>query len=232
MQKARILLADDHTIVLEGLTRLLEPEFEVVGKAADGRAMLEMAAKLVPEVIIADVFMPLLSGLEALRQLKKRDCKAKVIFLSMHAEMGMVEEALRIGASGYLLKNTAAATLKRAIHEVLNGRCYVNPRISFDLLSTTPMPSMGTRLLVTELTQREREVLQLVAEGRTIRGIAKILDITSRTVVFHKTNLMDKLGLRTTAELTRHAIQCGLVAIPRTVLSHQPTLRRTCALHA
>ena len=141
MPKPRLLLADDHTIVLDGLTRLLEPEFEVVGKAGDGRAMLDLAAKLNPDVIIADISMPLLSGMEALRQLKKKDSRSKVIILSMHADLELAREALQFGASGYVLKHSAAETLSRAIHEALNGRIYVSPRISIDVLSVIQQTS-------------------------------------------------------------------------------------------
>jgi DNA-binding NarL/FixJ family response regulator len=215
MPNPKILLADDHTIVLEGLTRLLEPEFEVVAKAGDGRSLIDLAVKLNPDVIIADISMPILSGMEAVRQLKRRGCRAKIIFLSMHSDVELGQEALRVGASAYILKSSAAETLTKAIREALCGRIYVSPRLSIGLLSAVPRPARQPRFSAHELTQREREVLQLVAEGRTIRGIANILDIACRTVVFHKSNLMDKLGLRTTAELTCHAIQCGFLAAPR-----------------
>jgi len=193
---------------------LLEPEFEVVGKVGDGRAMLDMAAKLKPDVIVADVSMPLLSGIEAVRQLKRKDSRVKVIFLSMHSDVELGSEALRAGASGYVLKHSVPESLSRAIHEVLNGRVYVSPRLSVDVLAAIQQTSRHSDRPPVALTQREREVLLLVAEGRTIRGIANILEIAGRTVVFHKSNVMDKLGLRTTAELTRYAIQCGLLAVP------------------
>jgi DNA-binding NarL/FixJ family response regulator len=225
--KAKILLADDHAIVLDGLTRLLEPEFEVVGRAGDGRAMLDLAAQLKPDVIIADVSMPLLNGIEALRQLKEKGSRAKVVFLSMHADVELAVEALRVGASGYVLKHSAAETLSRAIHEALAGRVYVSPRISVGVQQTSRQSDRSA----VALTQREREVLQLVAEGRTIQGIANILGIACRTVVFHKTNVMDKLTLRTTAELTCYAIQCGLLAAPMAVLDHPPA-KRAAAAHA
>ena len=186
MRKARLLLADDHAIFLEGLTRLLEPEFEVAGKAEDGRQMLEMSARLKPDVIVADISMPLLSGIEAVRQLRKKDCRTKVIFLSMHADIELASQALRLGASGYVLKHSAAESLSRAIHAVLKGGTYVSPRISVDVLSTVQQTSRHPERPAVVLTQREREVLQLVSEGRTIRGIANILDIAGRTVVFHK----------------------------------------------
>ena len=231
MRKARLLLADDHAIILDGLTRLLEPEFEVVGKAEDGRAMLEMSARLKPDVIIADISMPLLSGIEAVRQLRKKDSRTKVIILSMHADVELASEALRLGASGYVLKHSAAESLSKAIHEVLKGGTYVSPRISVDVLSTVQQTSSRhSERPAVVLTQREREVLQLVSEGRTIRGIANILDIAGRTVVFHKSNLMDKLGLRTTAELTRYAFQSGLLA-EEPVFGH-PVVAATRAMHA
>jgi DNA-binding NarL/FixJ family response regulator len=231
MRKPRLLLADDHAIVIEGLTRLLEPEFEVVGKAGDGRAMLKMADKLKPDVIIADVSMPLLSGFEAVRQLTEKGLRTKVVFLSMHADVELASEALRVGASGYVLKHSAAESLSRAIHEVLAGRVYVSPRLSGDVLAAVQQAPRRSDRSGGGLTLREREVLQLVAEGRTIQGIATILNIACRTVVFHKTNIMDKVGLRTTAELTRYAIQCGLLAAPESV-SVRPTPRKVLATHA
>jgi DNA-binding NarL/FixJ family response regulator len=214
MLNPRILLADDHTIVLDGLTRLLETEFEIIGKAGDGRSLFDLALKLNPDAIVTDISMPILNGIEAVRQLKKRGCKAKIIFLSMYSDVELGTEALRVGASAYILKNSAAETLSKAIHEALRGRVYVSPRLSIGLLSAAPPQAKRSCCHANELTQREREVLQLVAEGRTIRGIANILDIACRTVVFHKSNLMDKLGLRTTAELTCHAIQCRLLVAP------------------
>jgi DNA-binding NarL/FixJ family response regulator len=233
MRRPKLLLADDHAMVLEGLTRLLEPDFEVVGKAGDGRALLQKAAKLNPDVVIADISMPLLSGIEAVRQLKRKDSRVKVIVLSMHSDVELATEALRSGASGYVLKHAAAESLSQAIHEVLKGGVYVSPRISVDVLSAVQQTSRHSDRPAVVLTQREREVLQLVAEGRTIRGIANILDIAGRTVVFHKSNLMDKLGLRTTAELTCYAIHCGLVAAPEPSLDRStPTAARAHAMHA
>ena len=231
MRKARLLLADDHAMILEGLTRLLEPEFEVIGKVEDGRALLKMSATLKPDVIVADISMPLLSGIEAVRQLRRKDSRTKVIFLSMHADVELASEAIRLGASGYVLKHSAVESLSRAIHEVLNGRDYVSPRICVDVLSAVQQTSRDPERPAVVLTQREREVLQLVSEGRTIRGIANILDIAGRTVVFHKCNLMDKLGIRTTAELTRYAFQSGLLAPEEPVIEH-PTVPAARAMHA
>jgi DNA-binding NarL/FixJ family response regulator len=230
MRKAKILLADDHAIVLDGLSRLLEAEFEVIGKAGDGRAMLDLADSLKPDIIVADVSMPFLSGIEAARQLKEKGTRIKVIFLSMHADVELASEALRVGAAGYVLKHSAAETLSMAIHEALAGRVYVSPRIADGLASVRQVSGRSDRLRVA-LTRREREVLQLVAEGRTIQGIANILKIACRTVVFHKANVMDKVGVRTTAELTCYAIQCGLLTAPKVGFS-QATTKKAAAAHA
>jgi DNA-binding NarL/FixJ family response regulator len=212
--RPRVLLADDHALVIDGLRRLLEPEFEVVGTAGDGRELLTAAERLKPEVIVADISMPSLNGIEALRRIKKAGLRAKVIILSMHDDVEFGVEALRNGASGYVLKHSASEALRRAIREAMEGRIYVSPRISLDVLSRFTGNSQQPRKTPFALTQREREVLQLVAEGRTISGISNILKIASRTVVFHKSNIMDKLGVRTTAELTRSAIRHGLVPAP------------------
>jgi DNA-binding NarL/FixJ family response regulator len=209
--KPRLLLADDHAIVIEGLTRLLESEFEIIGTVADGRALLEAAQRLRPDVIVADLSMPLLNGLEALRQLRRASLPSKVVILSMHADVEFATQALRMGASAYVVKHSASESLSRAIQQVLNGRIFVSPRIANDVLCAISGPPQSGDAPATHLTQREREVLQLVAEGRTINGIATILEIAARTVTFHKANLMDKLGLRTTAELTHYAIRSGLV---------------------
>jgi DNA-binding NarL/FixJ family response regulator len=213
-KRPRVLLADDHALVIDGLRRLLEPEFEVVGTAADGRELLTAAERLTPDLIVADISMPLLNGIEALRRLKKACLRTKVIILSMHADVEFGVEALRSGASGYVVKHSASEALSLAIREALEGRIYVSPRISVEVLSRFSGNSQQPRKAPFALTQREREVLQLVAEGRTISGISNILKIASRTVVFHKSNIMDKLGVRTTAELTRSAIRHGLVPAP------------------
>ena len=213
-RRPRVLLADDHAVVIDGLSRLLEPEFEIVGKVGDGRALLEAAKRLKPDLIVADISMPVLNGIEAIRQVKKANLHAKVIILSMHTEVEFGVEAIRSGASGYVLKHSASEALSHAIHEVLEGRTYVSPRIAIDVHSSLLESSSQPSKTAIVLTQREREVLQLVAEGRTISGIANILKIASRTVVFHKSNIMDKLGVRTTADLTRSAISHHLVPAP------------------
>jgi DNA-binding NarL/FixJ family response regulator len=212
VKKPTLLLADDHAIVLDGLRRLLEPEFDVVGAVGDGWALLEAAVRLNPDVIVADISMPLLNGIEALGRLKKVRPWSRVVILSMHGEVEIAAGALRAGASAYVLKNSAAEALSHAIWEVLGGRIFVSPKIAGSLgMSREFAQSKGEH--PTQLTQREREVLQLVAEGRTIRGISSILKIASRTVVFHKSNIMDKVGRRTTADLTQYAIQTGMIDI-------------------
>ncbi len=204
MNRPKILLADDHTIVIEGLRRVLEAEFELVGAVADGRALLSAAEKLRPDVIVTDISMPLLNGLEAVRQLKKSGSRAKVIFLTMHADGSFAAEALRAGASGYLLKHSASEELVRAIREVLKGRSYVSPLIASDAIGNL---MEGPDSLSKELTSREGEVVRLVAEGRTAKEIAAALNISSRTVEFHKYNAMKKLNVHTTAQLIKHALK-------------------------
>lgn len=212
-RKPTLLLADDHAIVIDGLRRLLQSEFEFVGSVGDGWSLLEAAGRLKPDVIVADVSMPSLNGIDAVRRLKKISVRSKVVFLSMHMDVEIATEALRAGASAYVLKHSATEALSHAIWEVLKGQIYVSPRIARDVMTNFLEYSHRTDALSVQLTQREREVLQLVAEGRTIRGIAAILQIAVRTVVFHKCNIMDKLGLRTTADLTQHAIKRGLISI-------------------
>ena len=207
VKRPRLLLADDHLIVLEGMTRLLQSEYELLPPASDGQLLVETALKTLPDVIVTDISMPILNGIEAIRQLRRKGVKSKVIFLSMHADMEFAARALAAGASGYVLKQSAAEELSRAIKEVLRNKTYLTPRIGRDqqAILNSAKPNI--------LTSREREVLQLVAEGRTINGIASILKVAGRTVVFHKTNIMDKLNLRTTADLTQYAVRHGLISI-------------------
>ena len=211
--KPRLLIADDHTIMVDGLRRLLEPNFELVGTASDGWALLECAERLKPEVIVTDVSMPLLNGIEAVRRLKKINPRCKIVVLSMHEDVQIAAESLRAGASGYVLKHSAVDTLDHAISEVLKGRTFVSPRIAKNVMGVMMETSQRKDRNGVQLTPREREVLQLVAEGRTIRGISSILHVAVRTVVFHKSNIMDKLGRRTTADLTQYAISSGLINV-------------------
>jgi DNA-binding NarL/FixJ family response regulator len=212
MKRPRVLLADDHKIVVEGLRSLLEPEFDLVGTAEDGRALVATAKKLQPDVIVADISMPLLNGIEAAEQLKRAALGAKIIFLTMHPDVTYAMRALEAGASGYLLKHSAPSELVAAIREVLKGRTYVTPMIATDLLKSL-MGRSTHRDKVGRLTPRQREVLQLVAEGHSAKEIASILRISPRTVEFHKYRIMGDLGLRTNAELVQFAIKHGVASM-------------------
>ncbi len=208
----RVLIADDHTIVAQGLESLLRESFQFVGTVTDGRAMLEAADRLKPDVIVADISMPLLNGLDATRQLKSSGSTAKVVILTMHADPHLATEAFRAGASAFLLKQSAGEELVKAIHEILQGRAYLTPLIAKDMI-TVLMESKGEPSGEIKLTPRQREVLQLVAEGRTMKEVATILSISSRTAETHKYEMMQVLGVKTTAELVQHAIRLRLVSL-------------------
>jgi len=215
-KRPRVLLADDHTLVLEGISKLLEPRFELAGTAADGRALLEAAKKLRPDIILVDISMPLLNGIDAARQLRKLVPDARIIFLSMHADPFYVTEAFRAGGVGYLLKRSAASELLFAIDEVMKGRVYVTPAVTKDVLKGVFGEAEASRRApekAPHLTPRQREVLQLVAEGKSIKEIATILDISIKTVEFHKSRIKDELGIHTTAELTKYAVSHGIASL-------------------
>ncbi len=212
MTKARILLADDHTLVVEGFRKILEPEFELVGTVEDGRALLEAAPKLQPDVILLDISMPLLNGIDAARRLKKMMPDVKLIFVTMHADPAYVTEAFRVGATGYVLKRSAAADLLQAVRTVLNGHYYVAPPITKDVLNSLLASPAERQPGPEPLSPRQREVLQLVAEGHSLKEIADILKISVKTVEYHKAQIMQQLDLHTTAELTKYAIAHGLTA--------------------
>lgn len=205
MTRPSVLLADDHTMVLEAFKKLLDPEFDVVGTVSDGRALLSVAPSLKPEVIVLDLGMPELSGMEAGVQLKKLLPRVKLIVLTMNEDPDVANEALRRWASGYLLKNSAGAELIKAIREVLHGRNYITPRVAQrleDQFVRDPRP-----INKKALTSRQKEVLQLLAEGRTMRETADVLHVTPRTVAFHKYRIMEDFGLRTTSDLVKFAIR-------------------------
>ncbi len=215
MMRPRILMADDHSLVLAGLRKLVEAEGEVVGAVEDGRALVDEAQKLRPDIILLDISMPLLNGLDAARQLRKLVPESKLIFLTMHATPTYATEAFKVGASGFLVKRSAASELKHAIQAVLRGQHYMTPLITKDVLAATIHPHEGPMLRppVTALTPRQREVLQLTAEGKGTKDIATLLNISVKTVEFHKSRLMDELDLRSTAELVRYAVSEGLVSL-------------------
>jgi len=223
IRRPRLLLADDHAIVIDGLRRLLEPEFDLIGTVGDGEALLKAAEKLRPDVIVTDVSMPVLDGIEAARRLRKSGSCAKLIFLTMYTDVQVATEALHAGASGYVLKHSATDVLSHAIWEALKGRLFISPRIAENVKSNVMASARRRDGLAVRLTSREREVLHLVAEGSTIRMISDNLDITARTVEFHKTNIMDKLGLRTTADLTQYAISSQIIAIRHSDFENRPS---------
>ncbi len=208
--RARLLIADDHTLVVEAFRRLLERDFDLVGEAEDGRVLLQTAARLKPDVILLDIGMPLLNGIDAARQLKKIVPTTKLVFVTMYSDPEYVREAFRAGARGYILKRSAASELITAINEVLKGRYYITPLVTREALGPLLANADQKR---GRLTPRQREVLQLVAEGRSAKEIGAILHISTKTVEFHKSSIMDELGSRSTAELTRYALEHGLVGI-------------------
>jgi DNA-binding NarL/FixJ family response regulator len=209
MRHARVLLADDHTIVAQGLASLLRDDFDLVGTVGDGQALIDAARRLRPDVIVADMAMPVMDGLEALHQLKAARIIAKVIFLTMHADAQLATAALRAGASGYVLKHSAGEELITAIQEVLQGRTYLTPLIAKDVITSLMAPEKQATVM---LTPRQREVLRLIAEGRRMKEIAATLQLSTRTVETHKYEMMRALGVQSTAELVRYAIHLGLVA--------------------
>ncbi len=213
MPKPRILLADDHALIIEGFRRILEDLYDLVGTATDGRALIESAKSLQPDIIILDVSMPLLNGIDAAVHLKKVCPKAKLIFVTMHADTEYVRSAFEAGASAYVLKRSAVDELDQAIRAVLSGHSYITPLITKDLL-TAFLATPSEKLKSTEtLTSRQREVLQLITEGRTAKDIANVLKISTRTVEFHKSQIMEHLRLESTADLIKYAIAHGIVTI-------------------
>ena len=215
MKKPRVIMADDHSLILAGLRKLVEAECEVVGTAEDGRTLVEAAKKLRPDLILLDISMPLLNGLEAARQLAKLVPESKLIFLTMHASPTYATEAFQAGASGYLLKRSATSELSQAIKSVLQGQQYLTPLITKDVLDSVLKPSTGERgkAASTALTPRQREVLQLVAEGRGTKEIATILSVSVKTVEFHRSRIMQQLDIHTTADLTKYAITHGITGL-------------------
>ena len=211
MKRAKILLADDHRIVAEGLRGLLEPEFELVGIVEDGRAMLEAVDKLKPDVVVADVSMPLLNGIDAVRLLKKKNKNIAVVFLTMHLDVAYAASALEVGASGYVLKHSAPSELVTAIKSALKGRTYITPLLAGELIQYHKKKPQSEEGEIARLTSRQREVLQLLAEGHSVKEIAAILQISTRTVEFHKYSMMEALGLKSSAELVRFAVKHGII---------------------
>jgi DNA-binding NarL/FixJ family response regulator len=213
MNRSRILIADDHQILADGLRSLLEPEFEVVGVVAEGRELVAAAKEHRPDVIVADVTMPSLNGIEAAVQLRDLGVKAKVVFLTMHRDVAYARRAMAAGAAGYVLKHSVAAELVTAVREALRGQTYVTPIIAGELLQSYRASDSGPRDSGQRLTTRQREVLQLIAEGRSAKEVAALLKLSIRTAEAHKAHILEALGLRTTAELIQYAIRTGIISV-------------------
>ena len=210
MKCPRILLADDHTMLLDAFRRLLEPRCEIVGAAADGRTLLDLATSTRPDVIVLDISMPRLNGIDALRQLRRKMPAVRFVFLTVNEDPDIAAQAINLGASGYLLKSSAARELFTAIERALAGKIYITP------LLTKGVPlgvflSQATKPDVEKLTVRQREVLQLLAEGRAMKEVGDLLRVTVRTVAFHKYTIMEQLGAKTTAELVQYAVEHGML---------------------
>jgi DNA-binding NarL/FixJ family response regulator len=206
--RKRLLLADDHKLVLEGLQRILEPEFEVAGTVEDGRALLAAASELRPDVILVDISIPLLNGIDAARQLRKTVPAARVIFVTMHAERAYVVAAVDASAAGYVLKRSPPQQLLSAVRAVLDGQRYLAPGMGPDAETIWSNPQARSDHI---LTNRQREVLQLIAEGKSNKEIASLLHVSVKAVEFHKTSITRTLGTAKRADLTRHAVEQGLV---------------------
>ena len=210
MIKPRILLADDHMLLLDGLRHLLERHYDLVGTVQDGQAVVNAAQRLQPDLVLMDVAMPVLNGLQAGQRLKAQHPAIKLLYVSMYGDAPYVEEALRIGASGYVLKRSGWEQLSQAIETVLAGRQYISPELLVAQEQTTISPPITSDEPVRSLTDRQRHILKLVAAGYTAREIGRMLHITSKTVEFHKGRLMRQLQLQSTVELARYALTHGL----------------------
>jgi DNA-binding NarL/FixJ family response regulator len=212
MKRARIILADDHNLLVDTFKAFLEPQFEVVGTFADGFRLVEDAPALAPDVIVLDVGMPIMNGLIAGQRLKQIMPRVKLIYLTMNQDRDVAAEAFRLGASGYLVKNSAASELVHAINEALLARSYITPLMTKDMVGSF-VQTFKRRKTPHELTLRQREVLQLLAEGRSMKEVAFHLNVTPRTVAFHKYTMMDQLQLKSSAELIQYAMKSSIVAV-------------------
>src|SRR5215469_16930311 len=227
MNKPTVLLADDHAMIAEAFRHLLESQYHVVATVNDGRALIETALELKPDVVVVDVGMPLLNGLSAGQQLKQRLRRVKLIYVTMNEDPDVAAEALRTGASAYLLKSSAASELLKGIHEVLRGGTYVTPKIK-RLIEESFIRSNKPKTAEKKLTQRQIEVLQLLAEGKTMKEVGSVLSLTARTVAFHKYRIMEVLNFKSNAELVQFAVKNNFVALDPMpvckVATHSPVL--------
>ena len=213
MKRPRVLLADDHRLIAEGLKSLLSTDFDVVGVVEDGRALVEAAKKLRPDVIVADISMPHLNGIDALLRMKKDDKSVRVVFLTMHPEVAYARRALDAGALGYVLKHSAPAELTAAVRAAMDGKTYLSPAVAGDVLTAMKQKPGQATDPASSLTPRQREILQLLAEGRSAKEIGDTLQVSARTVEFHKYQMMQTLGLHSSAELVHFALKHGIVPI-------------------
>ena len=204
--RPRIVIADDHLLMAQALEHLLASDFEVVAIVGDGHALLDVAADLQPDVVVVDIGMPVLNGLEAGRQLKARHPEIRIIYLTQNRDPRLAADALHRSASGYVLKDAAASELVAAIRAALQGRSYVSPAIAGEIAE-----DLSADARTRTLSAREQEVLQLLAEGKSMKEVAAALDISPRTVEFHKYRLMDRLGVKTNAELVQYAVRTGII---------------------
>jgi DNA-binding NarL/FixJ family response regulator len=210
--RTRVLLADDHTLVAEGLGSLLREEFDLVGQASDGRALLRLAAALKPDVVVTDITMPLLNGVDAVRELRRATPETRVVVVTMHADPRLAAEAVRAGAMGYVLKHSAGQELIHAVREVSCGRVYITPLIAHEVISVLA----GTTASGPDrphLTSRQLQVLQLVAEGHSMKRVGALLNVSRRTAETHKYQLMAQLGVHSTAGLVQYAYRLGLLSL-------------------
>jgi DNA-binding NarL/FixJ family response regulator len=212
-RRARVLIADDHLLVAEAIKSLLLTEFDLVGVVADGRALVEAAERLKPDVIVADISMPQLNGIDALVQLRQGGNSVPVVFLTMHQDVSFARRALEAGASGYVLKHSAPTELVAALRAALDGKTYLTPHIAGEVLQVMKQGNDRARDPLASLTPRQRTTLQLLAEGHSAKEIAAKLSISARTVEFHKYQIMETLDLHTNTELIRFAIRQGLVEL-------------------
>jgi DNA-binding NarL/FixJ family response regulator len=213
VNRPRVLLADDHRVVSEGLKHLLADDFDLVGVVEDGRALVAAARKLQPEVIVADITMPHLNGIEALAQLKKENPRVRVVFLTMHQDPAYARRALAAGAAGFVVKHSAPAELVLAIQAALKGQTFITPALTGDVLRQAQQGTGPAEDPATSLTPRQREILQLLAEGHSAKEIAEKLSISPRTVEFHKYQMMETHGLHSSAELVHFAIRQGILPL-------------------
>jgi len=209
MSRPRVLLADDHTLLLGAFEKLLSDECDVVGQVSDGRALVAAAEELKPDIVVLDISMPLLNGLEAGRQIKRTMPATKLVFVTMNEDTDLAADAFRAGASGYLLKQSATSELMAAIRQVMEGRSYVTPLITEGLVGSLMHHDQSAP--ANELTPRQREVLQLLAEGHSMKEVASLLSLTPRTVAFHKYRIMEQLKIKSSAELVQYAVKHHIV---------------------